>query len=173
MGRLVVAGALATVAFDLFGQTVSPPPGGIVPTFGAKPAPAAMADSVTGRTTVGRPGVGHGLHVRTGVLAYPFGWAMAAPPWWPAAIGYGVGLRVFALHVMAHLAAGDPPLLGDGGLTRVAPWGHILFALLVATVSPGPIPPGAPPTARRRRPSWTGSRPGRRRWRRCWRANPS
>lgn len=99
MGRLVVAGALATVAFDLFGQTVSPPPGGIVPTFGAKPAPAAMADSVTGRTTVGRPGVGHGLHVRTGVLAYPLGRAMAAQPWRrrhggrrPSATASGCGL---------------------------------------------------------------------------------
>ena len=37
---------------------------------------------------------------------------LPALPWWLVAAGYGVGLWIFALYVMAHLIAGLPAFLG-------------------------------------------------------------
>ena len=47
---------------------------------------------------------------------------------------YGVLLWVFALYVMAHLIAGNPPFLGFTGITWVALVGHVLFALVAAAI---------------------------------------
>ena len=48
--------------------------------------------------------------------------------------GYGAALLVFALHVVAHPAAGNPAFLGRGGITWVALWGHVLLGAIVAAV---------------------------------------
>ena len=56
-------------------------------------------------------------------------------PWIVPAVLYGVVLWVFALYVMAHLVAGNAPFLGWGNITWVALWGHVLFALVTATVT--------------------------------------
>lgn len=136
---ILVAGALATVAFDLFGQALSP-------LFGfAKLAPVPLAGAVLNTVFGVNPaGAAHLLHTLTGLVAYPLGWLIVVRPVWrtvapglPAivpAIAYGVGLWVFALYVMAHLVAGNPPFLGFTGIAWVALWGHILFALVVAAV---------------------------------------
>ena len=47
---------------------------------------------------------------------------------------YGVVLWVFALYVMAHLVAGNKPFLGFTGITWVALWGHVVFAIVAAWV---------------------------------------
>jgi hypothetical protein len=49
-------------------------------------------------------------------------------------IGFGTGLWVFALYVMAHLFAGLPPFLGFITLTWASLIGHILFGTVVAFV---------------------------------------
>lgn len=148
---VIFAGALATVLFDLFGQTLSPILGALgVPLTGAKLAPVPLASQVLQIVTglegkvLGSLGIPHGLHAMTGLVAYPLGWLLVVRPVWrqvapglhwsvPAAL-YGIGLWVFALYVMAHLVAGNPAFLGFGGLTWVALWGHILFALVAAGV---------------------------------------
>lgn len=148
LAALAVAGAFATLAFDLFGQTLSPLLRDVVPTLGAKLAPTPLANAViaklTGLQGVGKLGLGHGVHVLTGVLAYPLAWALIArplarrvAPWLPemaAAALYGVALWVFALYGMAHLIAGNPPFLGFTGITWVALYGHVLYALVAAAI---------------------------------------
>lgn len=140
LGVAALSGAAATVAFDVFGQSLSP-------MFGfAKLSPVPLADSVI-RTLAGagwQPGAEF-LHYVAGVLAYPLGWLLIAEPlarrltpglpWTAAAAVYGVLLWIFALYGMAHLVAGMPPFLGFGGVTWVALVGHVVFALVAAGVA--------------------------------------
>ncbi len=145
---LLVSGAFAILAFDLFGQTISPILKGIVPTLGAKLAPVALANQSLGAITglgakfMSQYGIGHALHLLTGLLAYPIGYMFIARPisqkvapfipWWVTGIAYGIVLWVFALYVMAHLVAGNPAFLGWSGITWVALWGHIVFGVVIA-----------------------------------------
>jgi hypothetical protein len=134
-----VAGALSTVAFDFFGQSLSPGLG-----F-ANLAPVPLANQ-TIETIFGAPWTpgAHFLHYFAGMVAYPLGWILIAEPlrarilpampWWAAAVVYGIGLWIFALYIMAHLIAGNPAFLGFGGITWVALTGHVLFALVTAAV---------------------------------------
>lgn len=134
-----VAGALATVAFDFFGQAISPGLG-----F-ASLAPVPLANQVIA-TLTGQgwaPGA-HALHYAAGMIAYPLGWLLIAEPlrrhlmpsmpWIAGAVAYGVGLWIFALYVMAHLVAGNPAFLGFTGITWVALIGHVIFAVVAAGV---------------------------------------
>ncbi|MEJ6399204.1 hypothetical protein [Yoonia sp. 208BN28-4] len=136
---ILSAGALATIAFDAFGQGLSPLLGY------AKLAPVGLANQ-TLKTVFGASpsGLAHLLHVFTGMFAYTLGYLLIARPlqqrimpslpWIATAVAYGVVLWVFALYVMAHLVAGNPPFLGFSGITWVALWGHIVFALVAAWV---------------------------------------
>jgi len=135
----VLAGATATVAFDFFGQSLSPMLG-----F-ASLAPVPLANSVI-QAVFGAPYPpgANLLHYLAGMVAYPLGWLLIAEPlgrrvtpglpWWAVAALYGVGLWIFALYVMAHLVAGHPAFLGFTGITWVALIGHVLFALVAAAV---------------------------------------
>lgn len=136
---ILAAGALGTVAFDAFGQ-------GLAPLLGfAKLAPVGLAGatikSVFGATPAGSAYL---LHVFTGLFAYTLGYFLIARPvqqrilpslpWLLTAVAYGVGLWVFALYGVAHFVAGMKPFLGFTGITWVALWGHILFAVVAAWV---------------------------------------
>lgn len=136
---LLIAGAFATLAFDIFGKVISPALGY------ATLAPVPLANSVI-KTLFGagwRPGA-EALHYFAGMIAYPFGWIFIGEPlrqrltpWLPslaAAVAYGVFLWIFALYGMAHLIAGNAPFLGFTGITWVALVGHVLFALVVDAV---------------------------------------
>jgi hypothetical protein len=147
---VLVAGAFATIAFDLFGQFLSPLLKDLAsPWLGAKLAPVPLANAVIGTVfgvpakAVGDLGIGYGLHILTGLIFYPLGYVLVARPlsglllfvpWWVTGAAYGVALWIFALYFMAHLIAGNPPFLGWGSLTWVALWGHILFGVVVAGV---------------------------------------
>ena len=151
IATVLFAGALATVAFDLFGQFISPLMKSLAaPWLGAKLAPVPLAQAVLAEVT-GVPGkelralgIPHAMHVITGLVAYPLGWWLIVRPIWQRvapslhwtlpAIGYGIALWVFALYFMAHLVAGNPPFLGFGSITWVALWGHVIFALVAAGV---------------------------------------
>lgn len=137
--QILTAGALATIAFDLFGQ-------GLSPLFGfAKLAPVGLANGTLTAVFGSAPqGAADALHIMTGLVAYPLGYLLVARPiaakilprlhWSLVAIGYGIGLWVFALYGVAHLVAGLKPFLGFTGITWVALWGHILFAFVAAWV---------------------------------------
>ena len=156
LGIVLAAGAFATIAFDAFGQ-------GLAPLLGyAKLAPVGLAGStikaVFGATPKGAADL---LHAFTGLVIYAVGYfAIARPiqlaivprlPWVVTAITYGVALWVFALYIMAHLVAGMPAFLGWTGITWVALWGHIVYALVAAAVmeAKGAVlyPRGAPAIA--------------------------
>ena len=147
LATALVAGAFATIGFDLFGQFVSPLlKGTLGPFVGAKLAPVPLANQALAVLTglegavISDRGLGHGVHVLTELVAYPLGYLLVArplaprAPWWAVGAAYGAALFVFALYVMAHLVAGNPPFLGWGGITWVALWGHILFGVIVAGV---------------------------------------
>jgi len=133
---MLVGGALATVAFDFFGQSLSPILG-----FGNL-APVPLANQTIqvlfGQTYA--PGAQF-LHYFAGLVAYPLGWMAVEPlraryaptvPVLAVAAAYGIALWVFALFVMAHLIAGNPAFLGFTQITWVALVGHVLFALVYA-----------------------------------------
>ena len=136
---LASAGALATIAFDAFGQGLSPLLGY------AKLAPVGLANSTLKQVFGASPaGAAYLLHTVTGLVFYTLGYFVIARPvqrtvlptlhWSLTAVAYGVVLWVFALFIMAHLVAGMPAFLGFTGITWVALWGHILFALVAAWV---------------------------------------
>jgi hypothetical protein len=136
---MLLAGAMATVAFDFFGQSLSPALG-----F-ANLAPVPLANNVI-QVLFGEPWQpgAEFLHYFAGLVAYPLGWMLIARPLadrlapglplWLSAGLYGVGLWVFALYVMAHLIAGNPPFLAFTGITWVALVGHVLFAWVAAAI---------------------------------------
>lgn len=136
---IVLAGALSTVAFEYFGQSLSPMLG--FSSLAPVPLANAVISVVFGQGY--RPGA-ELLHYLAGVIGYPVGWMFIvrplslrlAPslPTFVAAVLYGVVLWVFALYVMASLIAGNPPFLGFTNITWVALVGHILFALVTAAV---------------------------------------
>jgi hypothetical protein len=137
--QILTAGALATIAFDLFGQ-------GLAPLFGfAKLAPVGLASGTLNAVFGTSPkGAADAMHIMTGLLAYPLGYLLVARPiaqkvlpslhWSVVSVAYGIGLWVFALYGVAHLVAGLKPFLGFTGITWVALWGHILFAVVAAWV---------------------------------------
>jgi hypothetical protein len=136
---ILAAGAIGTVAFDAFGQ-------GLAPLLGyAKLAPVGLASATIKSVFGASPsGLAYLLHIFTGVFAYTLGYFLIARPvqqrimpnlhWSLTAVAYGVALWVFALYFMAHLVAGNKPFLGFTGITWVALWGHIVFAVVAAWV---------------------------------------
>ncbi|MEL7166813.1 MAG: hypothetical protein AAGL96_15185 [Pseudomonadota bacterium] len=138
-GIVLTAGAFATIAFDVFGQALSP-------LFGyAKLAPVGLAGASLKAIFGANPsGAAYLLHAMTGLLFYAVGWFAIARPvqrmvlprmhWALTAVAYGVALWVFALYVMAHLVTGNAPFLGFTGITWVALWGHIVYALVAAGI---------------------------------------
>ncbi|MEM6371479.1 MAG: hypothetical protein AAF727_01690 [Pseudomonadota bacterium] len=139
IGTVLTAGAFATIAFDAFGQALSP-------LFGyAKLAPVGLAGA-TLKTVFGASpsGAAHLLHTLTGLIFYVVGYVAVARPvqllvaprlhWSVTAVAYGIALWVFALYVMAHLVTGNKPFLGWIGITWVALWGHILYAVVAAVI---------------------------------------
>lgn len=136
---LLSAGALATIAFDTFGQAISPLLGN------AKLAPVGLAGATLKQVFGANPsGAAYLLHSITGLVFYTLGYFLIARPlqravipslhWTVTAAAYGVALWVFALFVMAHLVAGMPAFLGFTGITWVALWGHVIFAMVAAWV---------------------------------------
>ena len=72
---ILIAGALATIAFDLFGK-------GLAPLFGfSKLAPVGLATQSL-KTIFGSIPKGSGdiAHALTGLFAYPLGWVLIARP---------------------------------------------------------------------------------------------
>lgn len=136
---VLTAGAFATIAFDVFGQAISP-------VFGfAKLAPVGLAGASIKAIFGANPsGAAYLLHALTGLVFYAVGWFAIARPiqravlpnlhWSVTAVAYGTALWVFALYVMAHLVTGNKPFLGFTGITWVALWGHILYALVAAAI---------------------------------------
>jgi hypothetical protein len=148
---LALGGAVATLAADFVGQTVSPLLGGVVPGFGAVFDPRPIGEQALAVVTaldayrVETLGLGQALHIALGVAVFPALWAFAARPLlarfaprlrlWGAAAVFGVLLWVAAVWGAAHLVAGNPPFLGWTALAWVALCVHLVYALVLAAMT--------------------------------------
>jgi hypothetical protein len=139
LGMMFVAGFFATMAFDFWGQVISPALG-----F-ASLSPHGLAKSLF--AALGLPSgdfAGYFMHFYlVGLVGYPIGWLFIFAPVWhrvtgqthwflPAAI-YGFGLWVFAIGVITAIA-GLPLFLGFTGITWVALVGHVLYGIVLVAV---------------------------------------
>lgn len=134
---ILISGAVGTIAFDLWGQAISPMLG-----F-ANLAPVGLARSLLG--TLGLPNgapAGNLMHLfLVGLIAYPVGWLFIFQPlqrklipslhWLVSAILYGIGLWVFAIGGVTAVA-GLPFFLNFSGITWVALVGHVIYAVFAA-----------------------------------------
>ncbi|WP_376870966.1 hypothetical protein [Albirhodobacter sp. R86504] len=140
IGSMFIAGFIATLAFDLWGQVISPMLG-----F-ATLSPHGLAKSLLGK--FGLPNgdfAGYFVHFYiVGLIGYPIGWLMIFKPVWQAVMKnrggvflqsaiYGFGLWVFAIGGIT-LIAGLPFFLGFAGITWVALVGHVLYGIVLVAV---------------------------------------
>ncbi|MBD8877287.1 hypothetical protein [Roseibium polysiphoniae] len=131
----VLAGFAADVTWEFWARVLTP--------FwvGGPLQPAALVQSVFGFQNWP---LAEAIHAFVGIVAYPLGYLFVARPiarvvtpflpWWVVGIGFGTGLWVFALYVMAHIFAGLPPFLGFGQLAWASLVGHVLFGIVAAGV---------------------------------------
>jgi hypothetical protein len=139
LGMMFIAGVVATIAFDLWGQVISPALG-----F-ANLSPHGLAKSLLG--ALGLPNsdfAGYFVHFYlVGLIGYPIGWLFVFRPIWNTLIGggnwvvpalvYGFGLWVFAIGGITAIA-GLSFFLGFSGITWVALVGHVLYSVVMVAV---------------------------------------
>jgi hypothetical protein len=140
VGLMFLAGAVATMAFDLWGQLISPGIGW------ANLSPHGLAKSLLG--AFGLPNgdfAGYFVHFYlVGLIGYPVGWLFIFKPVWEKVLGglggwflpaavYGFGLWVFAIGGITAIA-GLPFFLNFTGITWVALVGHVLYGIVLVLV---------------------------------------
>ena len=136
---LALSGVAASIAFDVFGQLLSPAAGFV------ELAPVALAKLVIAKLFgVSTTGGAYVLHFLTGLLFYPLGYLFVArpvarafaprTPWWVVGVIYGVITWLWAVYVMAYLVAGLPAFFGFSEFTWIALVGHVLFGWVAAAV---------------------------------------
>jgi hypothetical protein len=135
VGLMFVAGFIATCAFDLWGQLISPGLG-----F-ANLSPHGLAKSLL--ASLGLPSgdfAGYFVHFYlVGLIGYPVGWFYIFAPLWSRVLGqsfwaipsavYGFGLWVFAIGGITAIA-GLPFFLSFTGIAWVALVGHVLYGIV-------------------------------------------
>ena len=138
---MIFAGAVATVAFDIWGQAVSP---GLLHWASLAPVPLAT-QTVDVLFGVRSEAAGHFMHLfLVGLIAYPFGYLFVFRPlveriapslsaWWLAGALYGFALFWLAIGIVAGpLVAGNPWFLNWTDITWVAMIGHTLYGFVLA-----------------------------------------
>jgi hypothetical protein len=139
LGLMFISGFFATVAFDLWGQVISPALG-----F-ANLSPHGLARSLLG--ALGLPNnnfAGYFVHFYVvGLIGYPIGWMFIFAPLWQRIVGnthwflpsaiYGFGLWVFAIGGITSLA-GLPFFLNFTGIVWVALVGHVLYGIVMVAM---------------------------------------
>jgi hypothetical protein len=133
----LLAGIAADLTWEVWARVITP----LIPSVGGPLEPAALVQSVFGLESRFLAEI---IHVVVGFLFYHLGYLFVARPlqrailpglpWYLTALGFGAGLFVFALYVMAHLIAGFPPFLGWVPLAWCSLVGHLLFGLMVGIV---------------------------------------
>jgi hypothetical protein len=139
LGAMFIAGFFATIAFDFWGQMISPALG-----F-ANLSPHGLARSLL--STLGLPSgdfAGYFVHFYlVGLIGYPVGWLFIFAPIWTRVMGqrgwllpsaiYGFGLWIFAIGGITAIA-GLPFFLGFTGIAWVALVGHVLYGIVLVAV---------------------------------------
>jgi hypothetical protein len=132
---ILFAGLAADITWEIWARVITPL------WVGGPLEPAGLIQSVFGFNNRLLAEI---IHAVVGIVFYPIGYLFIARPLQRmllpqlplllTGIGFGIGLWVFALYVMAHLIAGFPPFLGFITLTWASLIGHILFGVVVAYV---------------------------------------
>ncbi|MFP5076164.1 hypothetical protein ACLE20_02550 [Rhizobium sp. YIM 134829] len=135
VGTILLAGLAADLTWEVWARAITPL------LVGGPLQPAALVQSVFGLESLFAAEL---IHAIVGIVFYPIGYLFIARPLqrmiFPnlplilTGLGFGTGLWIFALYVMAHLIAGLPAFLGFIPLTWASLVGHWLFGLIVATV---------------------------------------
>lgn len=135
IASIVLSGLAADITWEIWARLITPR------WVGGPLEPAALVQSVFGFSNLL---LAEAIHAVVGIIFYPIGYLFVARPLqrliFPrlplilTGIGFGTGLWVFALYVMAHLIAGLPPFLGFITLTWASLIGHILFGTVVALI---------------------------------------
>lgn len=131
----ILAGIVGDLTWEIWARAITPL------WVGGPLEPAALVQSVFGLSQRLPAEI---IHLVTGVVFFPLGYLFIARPiaralvpflpWWVVALGYGVGLWIFALYIMAHLIAGLPAFLGFIPLTWASLIGHLLMTLVFGLV---------------------------------------
>ncbi|MCY1666808.1 hypothetical protein [Rhizobium sp. SL86] len=132
---IVLAGLAADITWEIWARVITPL------WVGGPLEPAGLIQSVFGFQNLFLAEL---LHAIVGIVFYPIGYLFIARPLQRLILpqlplvltgaGFGVGLWIFALYIMAHLFAGLPPFLGFITLTWASLIGHVLFGIVVAYV---------------------------------------
>jgi hypothetical protein len=137
LATALIAGIAADLTWELWARVITP----YLPGVGRPLEPAALVQSVFGLES---RLVGEIIHLVVGFAFYPLGYLyivrplqraiIPGLPWYLTAAGFGVGLWIFALYVMAHLIAGLPAFLDFTPLAWASCAGHIIFGLVTGVV---------------------------------------
>lgn len=132
---ILMAGLAADITWEIWARAITPL------LVGGALEPAALVQSVFGLQNRFAAEI---IHAVVGIVFYPIGYLFIARPLqrmivpslplFLTGLGFGTGLWIFALYVMAHLIAGLPAFLGFIPLTWASLVGHWLFGLVVAYV---------------------------------------
>jgi hypothetical protein len=132
---IIISGLAADIAWETWARLITPM------LVGGPLEPAALVQSVFG---FNNRLAAEAIHAIVGIVFYPIGYLFIARPLQRlivpklplilTGIGFGIGLWVFALYVMAHLFGGQPPFLGFIPLTWASLFGHMIFGTAVAFV---------------------------------------
>ena len=132
---ILIAGLAADITWEIWARGITPL------LVGGPLEPAALVQSVFGLQNRFAAEI---IHAVVGIVFYPIGYLFIARPLqrmivpslplFLTGLGFGTGLWIFALYVMAHLIAGLPAFLGFIPLTWASLVGHWLFGLVVAYV---------------------------------------
>ncbi len=136
IATVLMAGLAADLTWEIWARAITPL------WVGGPLEPAGLVQSVFGLKSRFLAEVIHGV---VGIVFYPLGFLFIARPLQRlilpnlplllTGLGFGVGLWIFALYVMAHLIAGLPAFLGFIPLTWASLVGHLLFGTVVAFVT--------------------------------------
>lgn len=137
LATALLAGFAADMTWEVWARVITP----LIPGVGGPLEPAALVQSVLGLQSRWLAEI---VHFVVGFVFYPLGYLFLARPlqrallpglpWYLTALGFGAGLFIFALYIMAHLIAGFPPFLDWVPLAWCSLFGHLLFGLIVGTV---------------------------------------
>jgi hypothetical protein len=137
LATALLAGIAADLTWEFWARVITP----FLPGVEGPLEPAALVQSVFGLNS---RLAGEVIHFVVGFVFYPLGYLYIARPlaravlpglpWLIVAAGFGVGLWIFALYIMAHLIAGLPAFLDFIPLAWASLGGHVVFGIVTGLV---------------------------------------
>ena len=147
---VLIAGLVSLLVWEVWAKVLAPLyMGGPLSPVGLVKSSFGIGKETFGALLNAKPNavgnaVANGIHLLTGLVAYPVGYGLVARPlqqklvpalpWFVTGLVYGTALYVFAMYIMAHLVAGFPPFFNFNGLSQASLIGHVLVGLSISWV---------------------------------------